>query len=483
MSEFSDLMTLYVKSKDIKTYTMAQYCDLDRSTMYKIINGKRNPSSESLVCKISEFMRLSPLEHSELIEAYRMTLIGYEVYYRRKTVCDFFSSFSNSFNDFPELSMSQSQFSMPASVMPLEGRSVIDHAIYNTVMLEAQKSSGHLKLLLQPDDHFIMKLLTFVSKEKASLKIDHILCLNNMETITASKKNYNLLCLKNIMPLYICSHNYNSYYYYENIISHSSIFNFLPYLILTSDYAIALSADMEMGVIYYDKSMIGFFNRLYKKYLSHTSLIGERIGSIVPDFKYFEYTKIGQTPGVSFQTEPCLVPMFNKNIINKYLRKTFTNTGQFVDNFMEHIQKVMSLIKNNKTTYIFTIDGVISFLETGRLSEFPVEMYDPLSLDDRIYLINKLVTVCKNYSYKILKQNFGNPRSRLCVYANPQHSYLLFPSVNNDLIYLDLEEPSILNAFYDYLTNLREDAFYTKAESIEVLERLIKKYRQDKMVI
>ncbi len=483
MSEFSDLMSLYVKSKDIKTYTMAQYCDLDRSTMYKIINGKRNPSSEALVCKISEFMRLSPLEHAELMEAYHITLTGYEVYYRRKAVRDFFTSFSNSFNDFPELSMNQSQFTMPASVMPLEGRSEIDHAIYNAVMLEAQKNPGHLKLLLQPDDHFIMKLLTFASKEKASLKIDHILCLNNMETVTSSKKYYNLLCLKSIMPLYICSHNYNSYYYYDNIISHSSIFNLLPYLILTSDYAIALSADMELGVIYYDKSIIGFFNRMFQKYMSRTSLIGERIGSTVTDFKNLEYTKVGQAPGVSFQTEPCLAPMFNKDIINKYLRKTLISQEHFVDSFMAHIQKTMSLIKNNKTTCIFTVDGVISFLETGRLSEFPVDMYDPLSLDDRIYLISKLITVCKCYSYKMLKQNFGNPRSRLCVYANPQHSYLLFPSVNDDLIYLDLEEPSILHAFYDYLTNLGEDVFYSKEESVEILEHLIRKYRQEKMVV
>ena len=89
---------------------------------------------------------------------------------------------------------------MPASVMP-EGRSEIDHAIYNAVMLKL-KNPGHLKLLLQPDDHFIMKLLTFASKEKASLKIDHILCLNNMETVTSSKKPYNLLCLKHYASLY-----------------------------------------------------------------------------------------------------------------------------------------------------------------------------------------------------------------------------------------------------------------------------------------
>lgn len=483
MSEFSDLMSLYVKSKDIKTYAMAQYCDLDRSTMYKIINGKRNPSNEQLVCRISDFMRLSPLEHSELIEAYRITLIGSEVYYRRKTVYDFFSSFSNSFNDFPELSMSHSHFSMPEFVMPLEGRAEIDHAIYSIIMLEAQQESGHLKLLLQPDDHFIMKLLTFVSKEKPSLKIDHILCLNNKETVTSSRKNYNILCLKNIMPLYTCSHNYNSHYYYENIVSHSSIFNLLPYLILTSDYAITLSTDMEYGVIYDNKNILDFFNRMYKKYLSMTSLIGERISSSVTDFQYLKYTKMIQNPGFSFQTEPCLASLFTPKLINKYLHKDFPGIDQFTESLMDHIHKLMSIVKTNQSTFIFTLDGVISFLETGRISEFPSNLYDPLSMDDRIYLVNKLITVCRSYSYRMLKQNPGNPRSKLSVYSNTQHCYLLFPSVNEDLIYLDLEEPSILHAFYDYLTTLNEDAFYSRDESVELLERLIKKYRQEKLAV
>ena len=40
MSEFSELLTHYIHSKDIKTYALAQYCGLDRSNMYKISQRK-----------------------------------------------------------------------------------------------------------------------------------------------------------------------------------------------------------------------------------------------------------------------------------------------------------------------------------------------------------------------------------------------------------------------------------------------------------
>lgn len=41
MSDFSQLLSCHIHSKDIKTYALAQYCGLDRSNMYKIINGKK----------------------------------------------------------------------------------------------------------------------------------------------------------------------------------------------------------------------------------------------------------------------------------------------------------------------------------------------------------------------------------------------------------------------------------------------------------
>ena len=59
MSEFSQLFSDYVHAKDIKIYSMAAYCGMDRSTMYKILRGKRTPSSEEMVKKIAGFMQLT----------------------------------------------------------------------------------------------------------------------------------------------------------------------------------------------------------------------------------------------------------------------------------------------------------------------------------------------------------------------------------------------------------------------------------------
>ena len=69
MSEFSNVLSLFIKTRDVNVSALTAYCELDRSTMYKLINGKRSPSSKALVQKLASFMNLNPLETQELIQA------------------------------------------------------------------------------------------------------------------------------------------------------------------------------------------------------------------------------------------------------------------------------------------------------------------------------------------------------------------------------------------------------------------------------
>ena len=67
MSVFSDLLSEYITMKDVGVYPLSQFCGLDRSFMYKIINGKRNPSGEDVVRKMAQFMQLTPREKTDFM--------------------------------------------------------------------------------------------------------------------------------------------------------------------------------------------------------------------------------------------------------------------------------------------------------------------------------------------------------------------------------------------------------------------------------
>ena len=39
MSKFSQLLSQYIQEKNVRIYSLAEYCGIDRSLMYKIVHG------------------------------------------------------------------------------------------------------------------------------------------------------------------------------------------------------------------------------------------------------------------------------------------------------------------------------------------------------------------------------------------------------------------------------------------------------------
>ena len=98
MSEFSQLLTEHIHQKDVRIYSLAEYCNTDRSLMYKIIRGMRMPTLMKSVERIAEFLRLTPLEEQELRTAYRISLQGRDNYYRRLDIMNFLDHFRGILN-------------------------------------------------------------------------------------------------------------------------------------------------------------------------------------------------------------------------------------------------------------------------------------------------------------------------------------------------------------------------------------------------
>lgn len=95
MSVFSDLLQNYIHEKKVKVMALAKYCELERSTIYKFINGKREPMSAELVEQIAHFIKLTPQETYQFKEAWKMARMGENDYYIRKSIEHFLSDFPN----------------------------------------------------------------------------------------------------------------------------------------------------------------------------------------------------------------------------------------------------------------------------------------------------------------------------------------------------------------------------------------------------
>ena len=64
----------------------------------------------------------------------------------------------------------------------------------------------------------------------------------------------------------------------------------------------------------------------------------------------------------------------------------------------------------------------------------------------------------------------------LNISVNAHEGYLLFQTKNERLIYLSIQEPSVLTAFYDYLESMKPEHFCTEEEMLARMDRLLDEF-------
>lgn len=174
MSVFSDMLKNYIHEKDVKVAALAHYCQLERSTIYKFINGKREPMSAELVEQIAYFIKLTPLETHQLRESWKMARMGEDAYYIRKSVEHFLCDFPNKSTppscDFtPPHANLVKRLSPTQNCLLLNSRQAIDSSVHHILLSEAAKPNGKIALFLQPDYPFLLHLLSTIQPEACIL--------------------------------------------------------------------------------------------------------------------------------------------------------------------------------------------------------------------------------------------------------------------------------------------------------------------------
>lgn len=165
MSDFSKLLSRFIKEKNISVSSMVEYCGIDRSAMYKIIKGKRNPPSLEIRDRISHFMRLTPEESKLFNQAYEISLTGKDVYEKRKQAEKFILNFPAVFQTEYSSFCSSSSLERP-EILPekkctaFSSQNMFYFYAQQIIESEADSENGQIGLLLQPDSEFLFSFLT-----------------------------------------------------------------------------------------------------------------------------------------------------------------------------------------------------------------------------------------------------------------------------------------------------------------------------------
>lgn len=483
MSEFSQLLTDYIRRKDVRIYSLAEYCGTDRSLMYKIIHGKRMPSSAETVDKIADYLRLTPAERREFQTAFCISLEGRDNYYRRQDIMDLLDHFREIIAPGVSPTPPFPCFSSDSPNIPLSTYSEVQQAAYTVVNRLAEENCPHLYLMLPPRSKFISWLLTPLMNRKNSASIDHIMCLNNSEQVTRNNRNYNLHCLRNIFPLCICGCNYHPYYYYDNIDSRLESFQIFPFIILTDRQAVLISDDFNKGLVTRQPDFLHLLKDMFSSYLTQTRPLLRTINNVSEQLQYVQEF-ISSSPGTEylFQMTPCMTHLLTEDFLKKYLVADLPGKDIIIQNLLEHINQLKQGVKEKTIINIFSEEGVEEFLQTGNFEEYPKDIYLPPAPEDRLDILRRFTNECRQglFHIKMLRRSIGTVKNGANIYITPKAGYLLFTPVGSDNpVYLSIQESGLTFAFWDFFQTLDERLFYTREEAIARLDELILKYRTD----
>lgn len=485
MSDFSTLLSKHIHDREIKTYALAQYCGLDRSNMYKIIKGQRRPSSIEMVQNICKFMRLSPSESSEMEEAYQITLVGQENYYRRKAVLSFFADFRLPAVHRP-LTQSSGADSEDTAVMNtdalpdvvlLHSQQDINRSLFHIISRELKKSGGRIDLLVQPDHSFLMDLLSVGDFASSSVNVRHVICMNNNASVSEPWQNYNLGCLKQILPLYGTPYQYTCNYYYGSIESVKSSFTLFPCMVITSQCACLMTADMQTGFLSTDPASLRLFVYLFEQYMQQSSPLLCPIDTLYTQLNFAQDAVSQSTSAYSFQMLPCLTPFLTTELLNKYITPQLPEREHLLQTLQSYLEILRSQSNTSSICSYCSLAGIEKFLNTGRIGEYPSRFYAPFDMEDRIYLVRQLIAAMRTDRYRLLRQNLGSIHDEFYLFVGQRKGYFLFITSSEEMVYLNIEEPGLLFAFFDFCESLDEEVYYTPQEAVHQIQSLLSTYQ------
>lgn len=478
MSAFSDLLKNYIHEKDIKVGALAHYCNLERSTIYKFINGKREPVSAELVEQLAYFMKLTPPETVQLKESWKMARMGEDTYYVRKSIEHFLSDFPNK-STTPSYSVTPPHANLTednssANCLLLNSKQALDSSVHQILLAEASRADGRIALFLQPDYPFLLHLLSTVPA--GSLKIDHIFSLNRTAQFTESHELYELYYLRNLFPIYMNKLDYRIHCFYTNEISHFQNLSALPYMILTSEYAITCSSDYQMGILYQDPDIL---QALWNLFHSHQDLCQPAFQTfpIVADdlpslFQFVAGTRASADLMISIQPEACILPFLRKDLLEEIFNHDLPGGEVIIPAadalFLDNMQR----IKDEKFIVYFTEYGMTRFLQEGLFEEIPATFYHPLSIKQRIRILNEIAQCCRDGAYRILRKPLNHLSENLRMTLCGNTCSLTYQTNSGEHMCFAITEPFILQIFQNFLTEMDPDAYYTPEEAVEIMNRM-----------
>lgn len=467
-----------IEQSGYSIYKAANKSGINRTTLQKILADDRPVSQEQLE-QILSVLKLSPAEEEDILTVFEISKSGETLHAIRQTIRHLFTAmfdtdavFSNRAGEY-----SKSEITPPPNFLVnsriLSGSQQVILALRDLVSQECLKPNPCLRISLPGTIPILPEILLQPSATR--LKVQQITRIlrsadSGQDSLT------NLQILSNLLPLsMLSSFDYQIHFFYDSQVSSQSLDLAFPYYALFSDTLMLLSPDCSVALPCTEASVMRYFNYLFEDSLRKTSCLIEQCDSTTEVLECL--MKIDEKGAClsSIEYQPCLITFMEEEHFHRYAREEIEHRNFMIQAVIERKRQLAALTNRR---CIFSKSGLAKFVSEGFISDLPSCYMKPLSIPDRIRVLEHIVQVlnANKWDFRITNPvTFPLPPRLACIIRdNIGVEFCHVSQEPNGFKHVHIREHTILDAFEDFFQYVMESSLvYTREETIVEIERSI----------
>lgn len=481
MSVFSDQLKDYITRRGVTIRQLSVQTGIEYSFLYRITTGKRNPSSADMVNLLVRALALSKHESDALREAYEIARVGESTYQRRAAVRQMLESVGQ----LPPPALAfQNSVRMEHLPEICTGRHQVHTLIKALLDQECSLSGGQFRIIAQPNDPFLLELLQVQTAHAPQMQVTQIVCFPNRP----AEEDQTIGLFAALLPLLLNLPNYSAHYYYGAAQSISGKMALFPGLLLTSSAGVLFTADYTTALCCpAGGDHYRMLEARFQECLEHCPPLMRPVSGLpayLDSLQHFYHDMESASREKSMILTPdfCYVPFLTSDICDRVLSHHIPDRDRFVEKVMQQVSVSHTLCALQTTWHFTTESGVRRFMATGRFLDLPPGLYSPLTLEERRMLLRSFLDAVRTIpGYHVALYDPAvlpfSPTLECTVMQNSTHALFVTPLSDTAISSVDIQEPIISGAIYDYFASLIDHpAVLSEEESLKRLYFLLDEF-------
>lgn len=483
---FAEYFDDYLTANDISLSKLSSKTGIDRSVLFRYRSGKYNPQNEEIVLRIAEALQMSVDERARFVQEFDKAVMGENMVYSYNYVMGLLSDMYNAKEYFisaykePHIDISVAE-SLSEDNKVLSNPQQVKSAVLDLFSNAVRQGCDKVGILMQPSYKEIQSLI-FPAFRNSNLAIEQIICLEKSE-------NYgyvNLEFLREAVPLCFEINKYKVYYHYDTLASRFNSTVILPNFILSDNEVVTFDYELSSGVLLREKKLVDYCKEQFEGLRQQCAKLinrGDYFNSIHAMNAVF-YDRSTELRGFSFFNEPCISLCLSRGLLENCIydipgKKEFVDRLVLENGDWDGNKYVPYSNSEYTVESYFTKSGLRDIMETGRVSEFPIELHMPLSREYRMSVIDHMVILMEKgfVKYRVFEPKTFVLPSTVNFYLGVDVKTLLIRYVHSTKItQVTVTEGSIIDTFMNYIEyNQRKGILLSEEESLA----WIKEYRNE----